>query len=68
MDLDTKVVILSAFVQKLWLKTYFCKMVATVMRSGTSHVQTAQDFYNFCKGPYSSYYMLQFGDILKSTK
>ena len=39
-DLDTKIVILSTLVQKLWLKTDYCKMVANVTHSGTSHVQT----------------------------
>ena len=39
-DLDTQNVILSAVVQKLWSKTYFCKMVADVTHSGTSHIQT----------------------------
>ena len=37
-DLDTKIVILSALVQKLWSKTSFCIMVANVTRARTSHV------------------------------
>ena len=40
-DLDTKIVILSALVQKLWSKTDFCKMVINVMLSRTSRIQTA---------------------------
>ena len=45
-DLDIKIVILSALVKKLWSKTNFCKMVANVTCSGTSHVQTAEDIFN----------------------
>ena len=44
-DLDTKIVILSALVQKLWSKTSFCIMVVNVTRSRTSHVQIAQDIF-----------------------
>ena len=40
---DTKIVILSAVVQKLWSKTSFCIMVVNVTHSHTSHIQIAQD-------------------------
>ena len=46
-DLDTKIVILSALVQKLWSKTSFCIMVVNVTRSRTSHVQITQDIFSF---------------------
>ena len=36
MDLDTKTVILTALVKKLWSDKYFCKMVANVTCSHTS--------------------------------
>ena len=49
--LDAKIVILSALVRKLWLKTSFCIMVTNVTRSRTSHVQTAQDIFQFVKRP-----------------
>ena len=44
-DLDTKMIILSALVQKLWSKTSFCIMLANVTRSGMSHIQTAQNVF-----------------------
>ena len=44
-DLDTKIIIISALVQRLWSKISFCIMVANVTRSCTSHVQTAQDIF-----------------------
>ena len=44
-DLDTKIVILSVLVQKLWSRTPFCTMVAIVMRLGTSHIQTTQNVF-----------------------
>ena len=50
-DLDTKIVILSVLVQKLWSKTSFCIMVANVARSRTSHVQIAQDIFLFIERP-----------------
>ena len=42
-DLDTKIVILSALAQKLWSKMSFCIMVANIKRPRTSDVQTAQN-------------------------
>ena len=45
MELDAKIIILSALVQKLRWKTSFCIMVANVTRSHTSHVQTAKDIF-----------------------
>ena len=42
---DTKIAILSNFVQKLRSKTYFSKMVDNVMHLHTSHVQTTQDIF-----------------------
>ena len=44
-DLDTKIIILSALVQKLWSKTSFCIMVDNKTRSRTSHIQTAQNIF-----------------------
>ena len=42
--------------QKLWSKTYFCKMVDNVMHSHMSHIQTIQViFFFFFKGPDPSY-------------
>ena len=35
-----------------------------VTRSGTSHVQTAQDIFHLLKDFYSSYFALKFGNIL----
>ena len=46
-DLDIKIIILSALVQKLWLKTSFYKMVVNIMHSHMSHIQTTQMFYCF---------------------
>ena len=63
-DLDTKIVILRALVQKLRSQVEFCKMVSNVTRSGTSHFQTAQDNFNLLKGFYSSYLVLKFGRVL----
>ena len=50
-DLDTKIVILSALVQNLWSKASFCIMVANVTCSRMLHVQTAQIFWGFIKRP-----------------
>ena len=47
-DLDTKIVILSALVQKLWPKTSLFTMVVNVTRLRTSHVQIAQDIFFIC--------------------
>ena len=58
-DLDTKIVILSVLVQKLWSKTSFCKMVDCV--TCTSHVQAAQDIFNLLKSLSSTYFVLKFG-------
>ena len=44
-ELDAKIIILSALVQKLRSKTSFCIMVVNVMLSCTSHVQTDQDIF-----------------------
>ena len=54
-DLDTKMVILSALVQKLWSKRSFCKMVANVMLSCTSNFQTAQDIFHLFESPGQSH-------------
>ena len=40
MDLDTKIVIMSGLVQKLWKKTEFCNMMANVTCLDVSHVHT----------------------------
>ena len=40
-EVDTNTIIPTVLVQNLWSKTDICKMVAMVMHSGTSHVQTA---------------------------
>ena len=45
-DLDTKIVILSALVPKLWSKTSFCIMVVNVTRLCTSHVQIAKYIFS----------------------
>ena len=50
-DLDIKIFVPSALVQTLLSKTSFCIMVANVMRSCTSHVQTAQDVFSFIERP-----------------
>ena len=50
-DLDTKIVILSVLVQKLWSKTSFFIMVASVTRSCTSHIQIVQDIFLFIERP-----------------
>ena len=42
-DLDAKIIVISALVQKLWSKTSFCIMVANVTHSCMSHIQTTQD-------------------------
>ena len=47
-DLDTKIVILSALVQKLWSKTSFGIKVANVTRLSASHVQISQDIFFIC--------------------
>ena len=49
--LDAKIVILSALVRKLWSKTSFCIMVANLTRSRTSHVQPAQEVFQFIERP-----------------
>ena len=46
-DLDNKIVILSALVQKLWSKTSLCIMVVNVMRSCMSHIRIAKDIFSF---------------------
>ena len=66
MDLDTKIVILSALVQKLWSKMSFCTMVANVMHSRTSHIQIAQDVFDLLKGPNQSYPVVKFSGNLSS--
>ena len=50
-DLDNKIVILSALVQKLWSKTSVCIMVAKVTHLRASHVQIAQDTFSFIERP-----------------
>ena len=42
------------FVQKLWSKTYFCKMVVSTMCLYISHAQAAS----------SRYHLLKFGNLL----
>ena len=37
-DLDTKIIILSALVQKLWSKMYFCKMMVNVIGLRVSRI------------------------------
>ena len=66
MDLDTKIIILSALVEKLWSMS-FCKIGANVARSGTSHVQSTHDILTLCKGPDPSYPVLKFGDDCPSS-
>ena len=44
-DLDTKIIILRALVQKLWSKTSFCIMVPNVTRLRTYQAQTTQDVF-----------------------
>ena len=48
--LDAKIVTLSAL-ESYGKKTSFCIMVANVTRSRRSHIQTAQDVFDFLKGP-----------------
>ena len=48
-DLDTKIVILSAIVQKLWSKTSFCQLVANITHWYTSHAQKTPDIFHFLK-------------------
>ena len=64
MDLDAKVMVISALVQQLWSKASFCIMVANVMHLCMSHIQTAQDIFNLLKGPDPNYCVLKFGNIL----
>ena len=40
---DTKIIILCVLVQKLWLKTCFCKMTANIMHPYLANMQTAKD-------------------------
>ena len=40
---DTKIIILSALVQKLWCKTCFCKMAESIMYPYLVNMQTAKD-------------------------
>ena len=63
-DLDAKIIVISALVQKLWSKTSFCIMVANVTHSCMSHIQTAQDIFILLKGPATSYLVLKFDNIL----
>ena len=63
-NLDAKIIVISAFVQKLWSKTSFCIMVANVTCLCMSHIQTAQDIFILLKGPDLSYLVLKFGNIL----
>ena len=63
-DLDAKIIVISALVQKLWSKTSFCIMVANVTRSCMSHIQTVQDIFILLKGPAPSYLVLKFDHIL----
>ena len=64
-DLDMKIVILSALVQKLWSKANSFNMVENVMLSLTSHAQNAKDIFIYLfKGFYSSYLVLEFGNVL----
>ena len=51
-DLDTKIIILSALVQKLWSTTSFCIMVDNATRSHTSHVSNhSKYFFIYWKAP-----------------
>ena len=63
-DLDAKIIVISALVQKLWSKTSFCIMVANVTHLCMSHIQTTQDIFILLKGPDPSYLVLKFGNIL----
>ena len=42
--LDTNIIILCAFVQKLWPKTCFCTMAANIMHPYLANIQTAKNF------------------------
>ena len=66
-DLEAKLIVLSALVQKLWSKTSFCIMVANIMNLLTSHIQIAQDNFYLLKGPDPSYPLLKFGDYLSNS-
>ena len=50
------------FSQKLWSKTSFCKIVANITHSCTSHKQTAKDIFYFIESLDPSYPVLKFGD------
>ena len=42
--LDTKIIILCAFVQNLWPKPCFCTMAANIMHPYSANIQTAKNF------------------------
>ena len=63
-DLDAKIIVISALVQKLWSKTSFWIMVGNITRSCMSHIQTDQDILILLKGPAPSYLVLKFDNIL----
>ena len=63
-DLDAKIIVTNALIQKLWSKASFYIIVANVTRLCMSHIQTAQDIFNLLKGPDPSYLVLKFGNIL----
>ena len=66
-DLDVKIIVISALVQKLWSKIIFCIMMANVKCSRMVHIQTAQDIFNLLKGPNPSYLVLN-GNTLPINK
>ena len=42
--LDTKIIILCAFVQNLWPKTCFCTMATNIMHPNLANIQTTKNF------------------------
>ena len=66
-DIDPQIINLSALVQTLWSEKSFCKIVANVTHSRTSHVQTTQGIFTLLKGPKITYLVLKFGDNCSSS-
>ena len=58
MDLDSKIAILSALVQELWLKTYFQNCAQRNV------YKLFKIFFDLLMGPDPSYLVLKFGDNL----
>ena len=66
-DIDIKIVALSALLTKLWPKMSFCKIVANITRSRTLHIQITQVFFNLLKSSNPSYPVLKLSDNCPSS-